>query len=515
MEESEYRHPRATWYIIGVGGTGCNVVDAFFRTLNYKLIRIAPRFSFKNDNEQKYLTEVILEYGVPGKFGWWIYNTSMRDLSNTSIIWSKLKTLYPKIEEERTGEHTAAQGQASKKWTRRISDEIAYEYKIQEHFTSGFAMAEGAGKFWSSGQTSTIQMLDPDYWKEITGKKEPKIKYVLDTLEKGLWRISNGLLVIHGLGRGTGSGATHRIIRTLKQIRKDLHIVTLSIFPSISSSTSRYEDAIIQSMFGLLSVLQDENDKKLAGAVMLAHNDICHMLCLKERKSFLYSDKSLRFRGHRLFPRVSKGGKGKESYNRILVDLIGLLSSTHIRGREEEAFDLNNLVKSVEYPTSDPEFPGILVPCVFISPKRKATSQELITGALQEGKLVECDPSTSKAIYIILFLDVNVEGNSLSDIYHVPDETISKLYPDLKIPKLKTPDYIDTRGAFAAAVIFLINPRIPLIEEYYKVTEDYFERLMANPRLRVETEALQMHETWEKGYKERAGKLLEMLTRNK
>jgi hypothetical protein len=508
-ESSEYIHSGATWYVIGVGGAGGNIVNAFFTSLKYKAVRIEPWLQLGKKTNLSYLTDVILKYGVPGRFGWWLYNTSERDLQNVQIVHEKLKALYPQIETEQTSQN-AEKTQTNAAKMRRRSTELIYKQQILDHFTAGISQVEGAGKSWIIGKGGTDPLTDIEYFTNKTGRKEPMIKYILDTLEKGLWRNTNGLLVVHGSARGTGSGATCRIIRCLKQLRSDLYILTLSLLPSINPGTSRYEDAINQTTFSLLSVLRDENEKRLVGAVMLASNDKLQELCSRKLRPFLYADKSLHVGQRRVFAKLNKE-IGRDSYNGLLVDLLGLLSSTHILGREEEAFDLSNIVKAVEPPTSDQDFPGILVPCVHISRNGNATTKELITGALKEGAFVHCDPSTSRAMYMILFMNTKARGNSLSDIYHVSNATVNDLYPQTMIPKLKTPDYVDTKGKFAAAVVFLINPHIPVIEQFLNATKQYLENIEHTPPSRPQSEAVLMLEDWRNGLSKRAEKLLEML----
>jgi hypothetical protein len=510
-ENSEYIHPGATWYVIGVGGAGGNVVNAFFKSLEHKAVRIEPWLQFGKKTDLSYLTDVILKYGVPGKFGWWLYNTSERDLQNTQIVHEKLTALYPQIgAEQQASQNAESARQTNEARMRKRSTELIYKQQIRDHFTAGISQVEGAGKSWIIGKGGTDPLTDIEYFTNRTGRREPMIKYILDTLEKGLWRNTNGLLVVHGSARGTGSGATCRIIRCLKQLRSDLYVLTLSLLPSLNPGESRYEDAINQTTFSLLSVLRDENEKKLVGAVMLAHNNRLHELCSIRRKPFLYADKSLCIGQRRVLARLNRE-IGRDRYNGLLVDLLGLLSSTHILGREEEAFDLSNIVKAVEPPTSDPDFPGILVPCVYIGHNGNSTIEELITGALKEGAFVHCDPSTSRAIYMILFMNTRVRGNSLSDIYQIPDRTVNNLYPETRVPKLKTPDYVDTKGKFAAAIVFLINPRIPVIEQFISATEQSLEKIERTPPSRPQSEAVLMLEDWQNGLSHRAEKLLEML----
>jgi hypothetical protein len=498
--------------MIGVGGAGGNIVNAFFKSLDHKAIRIEPWIKFNNPYPA-YLTDVILSNGVPGKFGWWIYNTARGDLQNLAIVREKLEALYP-LNDPIPKEASIQSNDKSEKdlinAREKTSEKQSFEDHIREHFTAGMSQQEGAGKSFILGKGGMYPLTDIEYNFNKTGRKEPKLKFILDNLEKRSWRSSNGLLMIHGSARGTGSGATCRIIQCLKQLRSDLHILDLMVLPSIPSGDSRYEDAINQTTFSILSLLRDENEKRLVGGIMLAHNDRLHELCLAKKKPFLYADRSINIGQRRVWAGLKTGG-GRDSSNGLLVDLLGLLSSTHILGREEEAFDLSNIVKALEPPTSDLDLPGIMVPCVYISANGNATTEELVTHALTEGSFVKCDPSTSRAMYIILFVNTKVKGNALIDIYHVTNDTVDKLYPNAKFPKLKTPDYVDTRGKFAAAVVLLINPRIPIIEQYFDVTRQYLEKIQRTSPAKPQAEAVLMLEDWQDGLSDRADSLLKML----
>lgn len=500
-------HPK-TWYPIGVGGAGCSIIDEFFSSLKTNHINISAMSKpFRNQPGlpiPKTLTEHILTKGVAGELGWWVLNTSGPDLHKMKIFGKKLT--YHLLEEKQlpVQQNSFFNSHLLKSITENQRCDFA-----KQTFLEG---EEGAGKCFILGEQKIVDLID-----EESG--EPKIKKILDVKEKGRWRNTNAVLMVHALSRGTGSGGTGVLIDKLKQIRpnpKPISVVTITVLPDYHKINTHYDNAVLSALFGLISILQTKNGKRNADNVILVHNVKLNELIRRPRPAFIYADKSPFF-GTRFFRKVDAKKPSTRAYNGMIVDLMGLMCSGNLLTEEERVFDVNNLIEQTNNLKNriEPDIPAILVPAVYISPNKKSSPSELIKTALkpkEDWLYVHCIPETAKAIFPLLFFDQSRLNLSPYDIEDQVHETVMGLYPKSKMTII-SPDYVNTCGAFSACALFLVDPKIPVLETYASIADEIFTRADEYKSLTSDGTTLidQTREKWYEKYKKRTQLMIDII----
>jgi hypothetical protein len=527
-----------TWYLIGVGGGGCNIIDDFFSQFENNFINIKKMTtSFKDDSGlliPRTLAEHVLTKSVPGHSGWWVFNTSYQDLDKMHILGKKLDDYRTQMKPVLTSENSEITQKIQSDpdvGTFEADDDIYTKMKkelnprkrnvgpstiteryafTEKHFMQG---REGAGKWWILGEENVFNLLDEE-------EGIPRIQRILDDYEKGAWRNSNAVLIVHALGRGTGSGSTGRIIDAIKQIRykpRPVDVVTISVLPDYHKADTRYRLTVVNALFGLISILQTKEGQRLADNIILVHNVMLEELSKRKRPAFVYSDK-LPLIGNRLFRRVNPKKINTQAYNGLIVDLIGLLCSGNLLTKDSRAFDVNNLIEwTNNLPNRiEPDIPTILIPAVYISSNKKSKPSDLISSILQRENqwiYMDCDPESAKGLYPLLFFNNKRNRLSSGQIFDEVENTVKELYPKFK-GELCEPDYIDTAGSFSACLLFLVEPKIPILDTYFEITNAVFEQT-ANYKSYTVHEAssniLEMKKMWDKSYKKRAQLLIDII----
>lgn len=514
MNETEYSNLQYMWYPVGVGNTGSKILNAFFSSLDSNRISLGKiNKSLAKETRMELpstLSEHILTKSIPGVDGWWAVDT-YQHLEKMYIFERKLDHyLHP--ESSITSQQTKKPLLTLKKELNPITRSERLRFANQ-NFILGFQ--EGAGTSWLNGYRN----------RDIASEEEPgvsRIEKILDIYEKKKWREADAMLMIHGLGGGIGSGATGRINDTIKQIKHASHpmdIVTLSLLPDLDEDDEYYHSTIVNTLFGLLSVIQNYEGQRKTENMILVHGTKLTDMVKRKRTPFLYADQ-LPIIGNKYIRRINFKKPHAQAVDGMIIDLLGLLCSGNLPAYDSQAFDVTNLIQQTNNLFNSercnyPGIPAILVPVVYISPEEKATPSELITSALQPNNdwaYVQCNPETARQIYSILFFD-NTENNLNKTCINIEvKNAIKENCPNFK-GSLVLPNYVDTAGVFSACLLFLNEPKLPILNNIYERTCEIFSGLTRGTRTcsSEKTDVLQMKALWDEKYQKRAEHFFEVI----
>jgi hypothetical protein len=519
MSETDYSNAPYMWYPIGVGNTGSTILNAFFRSLDsngISLRRINKSLAKETRvNLPGTLSEHILTQSVPGVDGWWAVDT-YQHLDKMFIFERKLNH-YLRPESSISSPQTKKVLLPLKKESNPIPSSERLRFANQ-YFTLGFQ--EGAGTSWLLGDRNSDSVSE-----EVAGVSN--IEKILDVYEKKKWREADAMLMVHGLGGGIGSAATGRLNDVIKQIDPEPHpmdIITLSLLPDLDENDSYYHSTIVNTLFGILSVIQNDKGKRNAENIILVHGPKLAQLVRRKRTPFLYAD-PFPFLGNKFIRRINFKKPSAQAVNGMIIDLLGLLCSGNLQAFDCQGFDVTNLIQQTNNLFNSercnyPEIPAVLVPVVYISPEKKATPSTLIKSALEPNNdwaYVQCNPETARQIYCILFFDNATNNLDKATINKEVRNAIKEVCPNFK-GSLALPNYVDTAGTFSACLLFLNEPKLPILNYFYEQTCEIFSGIKREKRASSSetSDVLQMKALWEeKGeiYKERAEHFFEVINK--
>jgi hypothetical protein len=509
-DKTEQSMLQYTWYPIGVGGAGCRIVDCFFVSLDSHSTNIKamtkPLGKIVGLTLPKTISEHILLRGVPGKFGWWLYNISREDIETLTIVSKKFNAYYLH-ETQSSGLKTVTNFFQRKKKFKSVQDIERLTF-LEKYFVMA---EEGAGKSWLLGNKNALTLM-----KDEDG--EPKIKKILNVHEGGKWKNTNAVLIVHALGRGTGSGASCVVIDAIKQL-KPVTVVALSVFPDFEKEDTNYRMGVAHAFFGLISILQTDKGQRLADSIIFVHNAKLDSLVKRYTTNFIYTEKPSPFNFRFIHEFKKNQTISLNADNGLIVDLMGLLCCNNLLTKDPEPFDVNNLIELNNLPNRiHPNIPALLIPAVYISPNKEATPSELIRQTLRNNEdwlYAHCDPSTAKAIYPILFFDYTKINPRRKYINDEVEKAIVETCPKFEGKRIIEPDHYNTAGAFSACLLFLVDPKLPVLDTYYKITNEEFKETERSAQYYTSDQGscslVDMKNLWFNSYQKRAQLLLKIV----
>ena len=373
---------RKKLYVFGIGGAGGAILSTFLKYVD----------ELKRNNDEN---GVILESGIEG---WTILNTAIDDVQK---LWISKK----------------------RGWDRAIITD-------NNMIGRGLHDYKGAGMNWEHAEK----------WMEhdTTIQENAEIPRIFEIVDKTKIDDAQVVLIIHGVGKGTGSGAAPVIARFLKEQFPRKAIFTFTVLPFRDEIGEGQAD---NGIVGFTKIVES------ADVVMAISNRI-------------------------LFDRLQQYERGswsiediKEEINSLLVKLIELLLVSSISDFyslvDHDLNDIVELLKKHGYEANGKNA-GIIAP--FIGKTLSGDLFYLLVTLPEEGMLADCNLRTAKAA-IFLFVGPHQRIKEIMDDTNKKKEdsiffkTVQRdiLYPNIPL----YPWYVEMPAQKELHLLaLLINPEI-------------------------------------------------------
>lgn len=404
------------WYLIGVGGCGCNIVDDLLQRQEIR----------KKGASQR---------SESGIFDWWVFNTNIADLK-------MMKTL-----REMNFENDAL---------------IADRYIIAPNKHKWI----GAGSYPE----------DSAKWMKYYASKDSavsgfycRLDYVLESLGGGHWNKAQGVLVVHGVGKGTGCGATPVLIEYLKNKDPATVVFTATILP-FQEELDIGGSYAYNALYGLAKVCET------ADSVFLVSNSLLEQLTGKEvpRESATVIDDRYDVQNQRIASEYFRN-----NINPPMLNFIETLTAPSMNSYPTSAIGVLDIRNFLKYNSINGKN-GLLVPLYYDTVKTDVSIEVLLEALLSYGQLSDCRPETATGIYIFLIGDLKKYRffKGFSEDSTAIQLLLSKIRKEIQRRGF-TSD-VDIRCGFVASrekrlrvLMLLANPQIPTLLTMYEKARNF------------------------------------------
>ena len=397
------------WFLIGVGGAGINVV-----------------------------TQFLSQARVPGLTPMSMSGINMRGLAGFALLTTNImELLKPETAQILGADAPTGELGAEKKSTHvKLAEKHIIGHKLHRWMGSG--ANPNLARAWAEKD---------DLLTAHGGKLDEA------TDPEGLWRQAQGFILVHGVGKGTGCGATPVIAKRIKkELKGSPAVFSLTILPQLPKHGYRVQVAaereITNALIGLADIV------KAVDGVFICENAHLAMHIAQES--------------------LPRSADFYRRLNQPIIELLNTLFISKVHVETGVQTDIMDIQQHCRVSSPEPDMGSIQVPCHWVTSAPTDLSIMVRNALSDPAKMAPCDERTASDVYLMEVLPRSYHHIGWEH-YLSALEVLREVLEtgEIESPALSPPSVALAETEDSRTLILLANPRILELVEALKIACSY------------------------------------------